>query len=306
MEEYVLQTRNLTKCYSNQCVVNDLSIHIPKGKIYGLLGRNGAGKSTIMKMVMNLVKPTSGEILLFNESINQKQEDYARVGALIEIPGFYSHLTAYDNLKLLARLRGVHKMDAIECVLRQMGLEQVSGKKVAEFSVGMKQRLGIAAAMLHEPELLILDEPTNGLDPIGIRDIREMLRKLCDERKTTIMISTHILSEVEQLADYIGIVDKGKLLQEVSMETLEEVSRTYLKIQVSNVSRAAFILESELKMRDYKVMDDHTIHIFEHLNKGAKINRAFVKNEIEVYGLNLCKGSLEEYFTRVTGGIDIA
>ncbi|MBE6023418.1 MAG: ABC transporter ATP-binding protein [Cellulosilyticum sp.] len=305
MEKYILQTRGLCKKYTDEYVVKHLDINVPKGKIYGLLGKNGAGKTTTMKMIMNLVQPTSGEILIFNKSMEQRrQEDYYRIGAMIEIPGFYSHLSAYENLEIIATLRGVHKPKAIESVLKQMGLDNVGKKKVGTYSVGMKQRLGMATALLHEPELLILDEPTNGLDPIGIRETREMLRSLCEMQGVSIIISSHILSEVEQLADYIGIMDKGKLLKELSIEEMRQLNRNYLELQVSDISKTLYILEHQLNIQDYKVADEQIIHLFSRIDESALINRQLIEHGIEVYTISPNKESLEDYFTKLTGGVN--
>lgn len=213
MENWVLETKALTRKFDKQIAVDNINLHVPKGQIYGLLGRNGAGKTTTLRMIMGLVQPTSGEIEIFEKNLmKNKKEIYPRIGSIIENPGFYQNLTGSENLKILARLRGVHRSDAIEYALSTVGLDKEPEKIVSQYSLGMKQRLGIAAAIMHEPELLILDEPINGLDPIGIQEMRNFLIKLCKENHVTIVISSHILSEIEQLADNIGVIHDGKLL----------------------------------------------------------------------------------------------
>lgn len=307
MNEFIIETKKLTIKYGEQYAVKNLNLHVPKGKIYGLLGRNGAGKTTTMKMIMNLIKPTSGEIFLFGENIQKnKRNIYSRIGSVIETPGFYSNLTAYENLLILSKLRGVHKPDAIKCALEKMGLENEKQKKVSEYSLGMNQRLGIAAAIMHEPELLILDEPTNGLDPIGIREMRNLLLKICEEKNVTIVISSHILSEIEQLVDYVGIINKGELIQEISMEQLEKVNRNYIKIHVSSVSTTLPILEKKFGITDYKVIDDETLYLFDVTCDMTKINRTLVENGIGVSLISPCESNLEDYFANLIGGNEIA
>lgn len=307
MSEFLLETKNLTRKYKKQYAVKNLSIHVPKGKIYGLLGRNGAGKTTTMKLIMRLTRPTSGEVFLFGESVgSSSQRLFSRMGTIIETPGFYGHLTAYENLAILAKLRGIHKPDAIVDALTLMGLEGEVHKKVKAYSMGMNQRLGIAAAIMHEPELLLLDEPTNGLDPIGIREMRKLLLRLSNEKKITIVISSHILSEIEQLVDCVGIMHQGELLQEIGMEELRQLGRDYTEIKISSVPAALLILERKFGITEYKVVDDSTIHLFDLCYPLAEINRMLVTEGIDVSSLSSHEGSLEEYFTELTGGIGIA
>ncbi len=307
MNHYLLETKNLSMRYGEQYAVKNLSLHVPKGKIYGLLGRNGAGKTTAMKMVMQLIAPTEGEILLFGESAAKNcKKQFKRIGAMIETPGFYGHLTAHENLEILAKLRGVQKPDAIESALKLMGLGEETKKRVSHYSLGMNQRLGIAAAILHEPELLILDEPTNGLDPIGIREMRSLLRLLCEEKQTTIVISSHILSEVEQLVDCMGILQNGELLQEITMEELHQLNRSYTQLQLSPLSLALPILERECAVKDYIAVDDRTLRIFDTGLDISAVNKTLVSSGINVYAVYPHESSLEDYFTKLTGGKGIA
>lgn len=297
MENYVIETEDLTKKFGNQVVVEQLYLHVPEGKIYGLLGRNGAGKTTTMKMLLRLVCPSSGRIILFGkECVKSTDKNYRRIGSLIEIPGFYENLTAWENLQILARLRGRHRKDTIERVLSVVGLEEESTKVFRKLSLGMKQRLGIAAALMHEPELLILDEPMNGLDPIGIYKIRNYLIQLCREEGTTILLSSHILSEIEQLADLIGVMHEGKLLEEADLKELRRKNRNYVEFIVSNVDAAALILEQQFQIFDYKVVKNFTLRVFEQIDMRAEWNREFIENGIVVANINVCEEKLEDYF----------
>ncbi|MBP5223762.1 MAG: ABC transporter ATP-binding protein, partial [Lachnospiraceae bacterium] len=207
---FIIETRKLVKKYGDQTAVNEVELHVKKGSIYGLLGRNGAGKTTIMKMILGLTKITSGEVDVFGENMIGKEEEiYPKIGAIIEAPGFYPNLTGTENLEIFARLRGIRSAKPIQHALEVVGLPYRDKKLFAKYSLGMKQRLGIANAILHDPELLILDEPTNGLDPIGIAQMREFIKNLSREQGKTILISSHILGEMEMLADDIGIIDHG-------------------------------------------------------------------------------------------------
>ena len=218
MSKYVIETKNLTKQYGMQKSVANLNIHVQKGRIYGLLGRNGAGKTTTMKMLLGLTQPTSGEVAIWGKPLRTNEKKLLpRIGSLIESPGFYPNLTATENLRIFATLRGVPNRNAIKDALDLVGLPYKDKKLFSQYSLGMKQRLAIALAVMHDPELLILDEPINGLDPIGIAEVRSFIRDLCNERGKTILISSHILSEIALLADDIGIIDDGVLLEEESL-----------------------------------------------------------------------------------------
>ena len=218
MGKYVIETKNLTKQYGTQKSVANLNIHVQKGRIYGLLGRNGAGKTTAMKMLLGLTQPTSGEVTILGKPLQANEKRLLpRIGSLIESPGFYPNLTATENLRIFATLRGVPNRNAIKNALDLVGLPYKDKKLFSQYSLGMKQRLAIALAIMHDPELLILDEPVNGLDPIGIAEVRSFIRDLCTERGKTILIPSHILSEIALLADDIGIIDHGTLLEEESL-----------------------------------------------------------------------------------------
>lgn len=264
MSDYVIETKQLTKVYGDQTAVSAVNLHVKRGQIYGLLGRNGAGKTTIMKMILGLTPITSGEADVFGKNIKgQEKRVYPRVGAIIETPGFYPNLTGTENLEIFARLRGTAAPNAVKNALEVVGLPYKDKKLFGRYSLGMKQRLGIANAILHDPELLILDEPTNGLDPIGIAEVRDFIKDLSVERGKTILISSHILSEIQLLADDIGIIDHGVLLEESSMGELEKKNSKYIMLQVSDVSKAALILERQFQLKNYSVQDDQTLRLYD-------------------------------------------
>ena len=279
MNNYVIETRNLTKQYETQKSVADLNIHVKKGRIYGLLGRNGAGKTTTMKMLLGLTEPTSGTVHIFGRNIQTNERTILpRIGSLIESPGFYPNLTGTENLRIFAELRGVPGRDSIRRSLELVGLPYRDKKLFSQYSLGMKQRLAIALAIMHDPELLILDEPINGLDPIGIAEVRKFIRSLCTERGKTILISSHILSEIALLADDIGIIDHGVLLEEESLEELQ----------------------------NFSIKDDHNLMLYDLNLDAAFIIHAFDSNKVAVSEAHLCEETLEDYFKKVTGGEGIA
>lgn len=223
MESFIIETKQLTKKYKGELAVSNVNLHIKKDSIYGLLGRNGAGKTTLMKMLLGLTPPTSGTFTLFDQTLTGHEKQlYPRIGALIETPGFYPNLTGTENLEIFARLRNLNASHTVKNALETVGLPFRDKKLFREYSLGMKQRLGLANALLHHPQLLILDEPTNGLDPIGIAEIRDFLKTLCKDHGKTLLVSSHILSEIDLLADDIGILDRGVLLEECSIKTLKE------------------------------------------------------------------------------------
>ena len=301
MVDYIIETRNLTKRFGKQTAVNSLDMKIEKGKIYGLLGKNGAGKTTTMCMLLNLSKPTNGEIFFFGKHYKQDPYDvYSKIGSIIETPGFYENLSAFDNLKVFAKLRGDYNKEDIEKALEIVSLTHAKDKKFKNFSLGMKQRLGIAAAIMHNPEILILDEPINGLDPMGIKEIRKLLKNLSEVYGTTILISSHILSEIEAIADVIGVMDGGLLIEEVSMNQLHEKLNKHVKFEVSDSDLACKILEKlTLKENIDSSVNENNIHLYNHLDLRAEFNEQFVKSGIKVNEMSICEESLEEYFTKI-------
>lgn len=299
----IIKTTNLTKIYGKQKSVDNLNIHVQQGEIYGFIGRNGAGKTTTIRMLLGLIKPTSGKIEIFGEDFSANQKEILRrIGSIVEVPGFYENLTAKENLFINAKIIGVHKKNAIEEALEIVGLQHETKKLVGKYSLGMKQRLGIARALLHYPELLILDEPTNGLDPIGIKEMRKLIKSLAQERNITVLISSHILAEVEQLVDRMGIIHDGKLLEEVSLAALQKTNRKYLEFQVNDDNKAAMLLEKQFHIFDYEVHDEGNIRVYSHFGQQGQINRTFVQNDIEVVKIMMSEDKLEDYFTKLVGG----
>ena len=306
-DKYVIETKNLTKQYGAQKSVANLNIHVRKGRIYGLLGRNGAGKTTTMKMLLGLTKPTSGEVRIWGEALGGNEKKLLpRIGSLIESPGFYPNLTATENLRIFATLRGVPNRNAIRNALDLVGLPYKDKKLFSQYSLGMKQRLAIALAVMHDPELLVLDEPINGLDPIGIAEVRSFIRNLCNERGKTILISSHILSEIALLADDIGIIDHGVLLEEESLAQLEAKSSKHIGFTVSDTAQAARILEKTFREDQFTIQDDHNLKVNRLDVPVGRIVTAFVENGLEVSRAATSEESLEDYFKRVTGGEGIA
>lgn len=303
----IIETRNLTKQYGAQKSAAALNLHVKRGRIYGLLGRNGAGKTTAMKMLLGLTKPTSGEVRLWGTPLQGNEKKLLpRIGSLIESPGFYPNLTATENLRIFAALRGVPNTHAIRDALELVGLPYKDKKLFSQYSLGMKQRLAIALAVMHDPELLILDEPTNGLDPIGIAEVRSFIRELCDARGKTILISSHILSEIALLADDIGILDHGVLLEEESLAELEQKSGRHIRFTLSDTAQAARILEQDFQEHHFSIQDDRNLRLYNLNLPVGKLVTAFVQNGLEVSEAHTLEESLEDYFKRVTGGEGIA
>ena len=307
MSDYLIETKQLTKIYGEQAAVKNINLHVKRGKIYGLLGRNGAGKTTTMKMLLGLTQPTSGEVKIWGKPLRGNEKKLLpRIGSLIESPGFYPNLTATENLRIFATLRGVPNRNAIKDALDLVGLPYKDKKLFSQYSLGMKQRLAIALAVMHDPELLILDEPINGLDPIGIAEVRSFIREFCDARGKTILISSHILSEISLLADDVGIIDHGTVLEEESLEELEQKSSKHIHFTVSNAAQAARVLERDFQENHFSILDDHNIQLYNLTLPIGKIVTAFVANGLEVTEAHSCEESLEDYFKRVTGGEGIA
>lgn len=299
----IIKTTDLTKQYGTHKAVDSLNLNVNKGQIYGFLGQNGAGKTTTIRMLLGLIRPTSGRMELFGERIDTGPGQLLkRIGSMIEFSGFYENLTARENLQINARLLGIHKPEALQEALEIVSLHQETKKLVGSYSLGMKQRLGIARAIMHHPELLILDEPTNGLDPVGIKEMRGLIRTLAKERQMTILISSHILPEVEQLADRIGIVHQGRLLEEISMDELRARNRHYMEFQVSDDNKAVLLLEQRLGITDYVARGGGIVRIYSHLGQQAQLNRLFVEQGIDVSRIDVKGERLEDYFVRLIGG----
>ena len=300
----LIETNGLTKRYGEQHSVENLSLHVRPGRIYGLLGRNGAGKTTTMRMLLGLTAPSAGTVRIFGQAMPARaRQVLPRVGSLIEAPGFYPNLTGSENLRIFARLRRLPQPErSIRTALDMVSLPYRDKKLFSQYSLGMKQRLAIALAIMHDPELLILDEPINGLDPIGIAEVRDFIRRLCDERGKTILISSHILSEIALLADDIGIIDHGVLLEAESLEELEAKNGRYLQFVVSDARAAVRLLHDRLGVRQVQLADAHTLTVpGRALDAGAAV-QTFVQAGLTVQDAHLYEDTLEDYFKRVTGG----
>ena len=301
MSDYLLSTSGLTKEFKNHKAVNNVSVHIKKGAIYGFIGRNGAGKTTFMKMISGLSAPTRGEICFFGCKGSELKKVRSRVGCLLEDPGIYPNMSAFDNIKMKCIANGIYKKEYVLELLETAGLKDTGKKPVKKFSLGMKQRLGIALALTGEPDLLVLDEPINGLDPQGIAEIRETIHRLNTERNMTIMISSHILGELSKLATDYGIIHNGQLLQEVTAEELRQLCRERIELTVDNPQMALPVLD-QLGIIHYTVMDKEHIYIFEKIRESARINAQLVKAGILVSELRIKDEELENYYFELTGG----
>ena len=283
MNDYIIETHDLTKKYGSQTSVSHLNIHVKKGRIYGLLGRNGAGKTTTMRMLLGLTAPTSGEVTIFGKPFQGNEKNILpRIGCLIESPGFYPNLTGTENLKIFAELRGLRSPKYIKNALELVNLPYRDKKLFSQYSLGMKQRLAIALAVMHNPELLILDEPINGLDPIGIAEVRDFIRELCDTSGKTILISSHILSEISLLADDVGIIDHGKLLEEESLKELEAKNAKFIHFCVSDAQKAAKIIAATFHSKDFRLTDANNLYLYDMTLPVERINRSFVESGIEI------------------------
>ena len=301
MSELLLQTRNLTKQYGRHRAVDDVNMHIKKGAIYGFIGRNGAGKTTCLKMISGLSTPSYGEIEMFGYKGKDLQKVRSRVGCLIEAPGLYGNMSAYDNLNIKCKLTGIKKKGYIEELLKTVGLDTVGEKKTKHYSLGMKQRLGIALALVGEPDLLILDEPINGLDPQGIVEVRETIQKLAKERGMTICISSHILEELSKIATHYGIIHNGSLIQELTREELMTRCSERMELTLDDPKAALPILD-QMGFTNYQVVNQSTIHIYERLNESAAVNMELAKAGVLVKGIGITNEELENYFLNLTGG----
>lgn len=295
--EYIIETEGLTKRYGKRLCVNNISIHIAKGDIYGFIGRNGAGKTTAMRLILGLARPTSGKIKLFNsDDLNAQRK---KIGSLIEAPGLYKRCSALENMKRFSILYGGDDKE-IEELLSFVGLNGVGNKKVGQFSLGMKQRLGIAIALLGNPEVLILDEPVNGLDPAGIKEVRDLLLKLNKEKNVTIMISSHLLDELAKITTKYGIINNGVLVEEIDVQKLMERCKNNIVISCDRLQEAKELLESELKLTNISIVNDK-LHIVDEIESTDEINTLLVKNDFKVHEITINKNSFEDYFIERLG-----
>lgn len=299
--DYILQTKNLCKYYRQFKALNGLTMNVPKGAIYGFVGRNGAGKTTLIRLVSGLQPSTSGEFTLYGKKNTDSGIDKSRrrMGAVVEIPSIYLNMTAIDNIKAQYRILGLPDFKDIPELLRLVGLENTGKKKAKNFSLGMRQRLGIAIALAGNPDFLILDEPINGLDPQGIIEMRELILKLNKERQITVLISSHILDELSRLATHYGFIDGGRMVKEISAEELEKSCRKCMRVTVSDTKALVRILDkSEL---EYSIIDEKTADIFGEISITRLVNMLSAEN-CELINLTEHDESLESYFVNLVGG----
>lgn len=303
MSEYILRTDELTKTYKNYAAVNKVNLNVKKGDIYGFIGQNGAGKSTMLRLVTGLGFPDSGTLEIFGENADKGLNDaQKRIGAIIENPALFLNMTAEQNLEVHRLQKGIPGKQCIVDTLKLVELENTGNKKVKNFSLGMKQRLGLATALLGDPEFLILDEPTNGLDPIGIVELRELIQKLNREKGLTVLISSHILSELYQLATTYGIIHEGRLIEELTLRELDDKCRQHLKIKVDDTEKGVTILEEKLNTTDFEVNPDGSISLYNHLDDVRTVSSALTKGGLIIEHLSQNGDSLESYFSKLVGG----
>jgi ABC-2 type transport system ATP-binding protein len=299
--DYVLRTNALCKKYKDFKALNGLSMNVPKGAIYGFIGKNGAGKTTLIRLICGLQEPTSGEYILYGRKNTDKdiQKSRRRIGAVVETPSIYLDMTAEDNLKQQYRILGLPSFDGLDDILKLVGLENTGKKKAKNFSLGMRQRLGIAIALVGDPDFLVLDEPVNGLDPQGIIEMRELILRLNKERQITVLISSHILDELSKLATYYGFIDNGKLIKEISAKDLENASRKCVRLEVTNVLTLSRVL-TDMNV-EYNVISDNVADIYETINV-SKLTLALAKENCEVISMQKRDESLESYYVSLVGG----
>ena len=299
--EYVLTTNLLSKQYRHFKALNGLSMRVPKGSIYGFIGKNGAGKTTLIRLICGLQEPTSGEYSLYKISNNNKsiEKSRRRMGAVVETPSIYLNMTAEENIKEQFRIIGLPTFEGVTEILKLVGLENTGKKKAKNFSLGMRQRLGIAIALAGDPDFLVLDEPVNGLDPQGIIEMRELILKLNRERQITFLISSHILDELSRLATHYGFIDSGRMVKEISAEDLENACRKCSRIKVTDIKALVRVLD---KMGfEYSVIDENSADIFAKINI-TKLTLALAEENCEVLSLAERDESLESYYINLIGG----
>lgn len=300
--EHVLRVSNISKSYSHFKALNGLSMNVPKGSIYGFVGKNGSGKTTLIRIITGLQRSDFGSYTLYGVLNHNKAaiaEERRRIGAVVETPSIFMDMSAKENLKEQCLLLGLPSYEGIDGILSLVGLSNTGNKKAKNFSLGMKQRLGIAIALVGDPDFLILDEPVNGLDPGGIIEIRELILKLNRERQITVLISSHILSELEKLATHYGFIDAGRIVKEISAHDLEQACKKCTRIEVSNVKALARVLDSMKK--EYKILSDNSADIFQEVDISA-LSLALSKEKCNIISISSRDESLESYYVNLIGG----
>lgn len=302
MKETILKTASLTKMYAHKPAVDHVNMHVKKGDIYGFIGQNGAGKTTLIRMVTGLIGSTSGEIMLFSDTFEQNLEKKRkRIGSIVETPAFYPQLTAQQNLEYYCIQRGIPDTSCIGRMLHKVGLADIGNKKFRQFSLGMKQRLGLALSLIANPDFVILDEPINGLDPMGIIEFRSIIQQLNQQNGITFLISSHILTELAQVATNFGIIHQGRLITEITKAQLEQETQTALSITVDNPAAATAILEQQLQITNYKVLSENEIRVQAYLNDPAEITFQLSNHGVRVASATKVGTSLEDYFLKTIG-----
>ncbi|MFX0548529.1 ATP-binding cassette domain-containing protein [Hathewaya histolytica] len=304
MEDCAVKLYQITKIYGKQKVIDKISINVRKGDIYGLIGKNGAGKTTILKLIAGLIHKTSGSMEVLGEVTEQGfNQARRRIGSLIDNPYLYPYFDAKKNLEYYRIQKGLKDKNVVDEILELVGLNNVNKKKFSKYSLGMKQRLGIAQAIMGRPDLLILDEPINGLDPTGIVELRELLLKINRDLGTTIMVSSHILNEMSLIANRYAFIHKGRLIEEIGKGELEKKCRKHLRLKVDNTKKTTVILEKELGIQHYSVLNNNEIEIYEKLNNLNLITKSLIDNNIEIKSVTEHTQTLEDYFIKLLGGI---
>lgn len=302
MNNTVIKLRDISKKRGQTEILNHLNMTVYQKDIYGFIGQNGAGKSTTMKIIMSLIKETQGQLELFDTLDNQINR--SRIGAIIENPAFYPYMTAYENLKYYIQYKGIVEINSIEKVLKMVGLENARKKKYKNYSLGMKQRLGLALALINHPDLLILDEPLNGLDPQGIVELREILSHLNKKYGITMLISSHILDELEMIATRYGFIHQGQMIEEITAEKLQEKLKKYISLDVENIGLASITLEQKLHTENFKVMDDHTIYLYDFVNESSQVVTTLIQEGVILNKMNISNVSLENYYLSLIKGVE--
>ena len=302
MNNTIIKLRDISKKRGQTEIFNHLNMTVYQKDIYGFIGQNGAGKSTTMKIIMSLIKETQGQLELFDTLDNQINR--SRIGAIIENPAFYPYMTAYENLKYYIQYKGIVEINSIEKVLKMVGLENARKKKYKNYSLGMKQRLGLALALINHPDLLILDEPLNGLDPQGIVELREILSHLNKKYGITMLISSHILDELEMIATRYGFIHQGQMIEEITAEKLQEKLKKYISLDVENIGLASITLEQKLHTENFKVMDDHTIYLYDFVNESSQVATTLIQEGVILNKMNISNVSLENYYLSLIKGVE--
>ena len=303
MSSFILEARGLTKKYQHTVALDHIDLQIEKGKIYGFIGRNGAGKTTFLRLVTGLAFPSGGSLSLWGKNdIQELQEQRKRIGCMIETPALFPTMTAYQNMEVQRIQRGIPDKSVIEKTLTMVGLKDTGKKSVRNFSLGMRQRLGIAIALLNTPEFLILDEPTNGLDPAGIVEVRNLLKSLNKEYGMTILVSSHILEELYQTATEFILIDKGRIIEEISEHELNERCKRHIAIKTTDPQKALIVLEEKLHTENFKVLPDGVIRLYDYLDDMEKVAAILSDAHILVTGLSVSGDTLEDYFLSKIGG----